>query len=52
MAGAIVIVLVLLVAIPVAVMMSGAIVAAIIGFALQRDGDARYDGSELLDLQD
>lgn len=52
MAGAVAIVLVLLVAIPVALMMSGAVIAAIIGFVLQRDGDARYEGSELLDLQD
>lgn len=52
MAGAVAIVLVLLVVIPVAVMMSGALVAAIIGFVLQRDGDARYEGSELLELDD
>lgn len=52
MAGAVAIALVLLVVIPVAVMMSGAVLAALIGFVLQRDGDARHEGSELLDLTD
>jgi hypothetical protein len=51
MAGAIAIVIVLLV-FPVAVLMSGAVGAAIIGYFLDEDGRARHDGSELVDLDD
>jgi hypothetical protein len=51
MAGVVAIVLVLLI-IPVVVMMSGAIASAILGEAMYRDGLARYEGSELLDLPD
>jgi hypothetical protein len=51
MAGVVAIVLVLLI-IPVVVMMSGAIASAILGEAMYRDGRARYEGSELLDLPD
>ena len=50
-AGAIVIVLVLLL-IPVVVIMSGAVASAAIGELLYRDGRARHQGSELLDLED
>ncbi|MDZ7676749.1 MAG: hypothetical protein U5K30_16995 [Acidimicrobiales bacterium] len=50
MIGAAIIVVVLLVAIPVAVLVSGSIGAAVIGWVLQRDVDARHEGSELLDL--
>jgi hypothetical protein len=50
-AGAAVIVLVLLL-IPVIVIMSGAAVSAILGEALYRDGRARNEGSELLELDD
>lgn len=51
MAGAVAIVIVLLL-IPVAVLMSGAVASAILGEALYRDGRARHEGSELLDLDD
>jgi hypothetical protein len=51
MAGAVVIVLVLLL-IPVVVIMSGAVASAILGEAFFRDGRARNEGSELLDLPD
>jgi hypothetical protein len=51
MPGAIAIVLVLLL-IPVVVIMSGAVASAILGEALYRDGRARNEGSELLDLPD
>ena len=50
MIGAVIIVVVLLVAIPVGVMMSGGIGAAIIGHFVRTDADARNEGSELLDL--
>jgi hypothetical protein len=51
MAGAIALVIVLF-AIPVVVIMSGAVASAIIGEVFYRDGRTRYEGSELLDLPD
>lgn len=51
MAGAIAIVVVLLI-IPVVVLMSGAVASAVLGEAMYRDGRARNEGSELLDLPD
>lgn len=50
MAGAIVLVVVLVVVIPVTVMMSGAAVAAILGWALKDSAEADHQGSELVDL--
>ena len=52
MPGAIVIVIVLLFVIPVIVLMSGGVLAAVLGVFLGRDADARYEGSELLELDD
>lgn len=51
MAGAIAIVVVLLI-FPSLVLMSGGIGSAIIGHFLQRDGEIRHEGSELLDIDD
>ena len=51
MAGAIIIVVVLLM-IPVIVLMSGGIASGILGQALERDAEARHEGSELLDIDD
>ncbi len=51
MPGAIAIVITLLL-IPVVVIMTGAIASAIIGEVEYRDGRARNEGSELLDLPD
>ena len=51
MAGVIAIVVVLLL-IPVIVLMSGAVLSAVLGFFLERDADARHEGSELLQLDD
>ena len=48
MAGAILIAIVLVVVIPVAVCMSGAVAAALLGWSLNEDADARYEGSELI----
>lgn len=48
MAGAILIAVVLVVVIPVAVCMSGAVAAALLGWSLIEDADARYEGSELI----
>ncbi|MGD9796663.1 MAG: hypothetical protein AB7H43_11385 [Acidimicrobiia bacterium] len=49
MAGAVAIV-VALVAFPVLFLMSMTLLAATLGATLQQDVDARYEGSELLDL--
>lgn len=51
MAGAIAIVVVLLI-FPSLVLMTGGIGSAIIGHFLQRDGEIRHEGSELLDIDD
>jgi hypothetical protein len=51
MAGAIAIVVVLLI-FPTIVLMSGGFGSAILGFFLQRDGEIRNEGSELLELDD
>ncbi len=51
MAGAIAIVIVLLL-IPVIVLISGAVGSAVFGELFYRDGRARNEGSELLDLPD
>jgi hypothetical protein len=47
--GAIILVVVL-VLFPVLVCMSSVILAAVLGGALNRDAEVRYEGSELLDL--
>lgn len=50
MVGGIVIVVLLLAVFPVAIMMSGAIFAALIGSTTKTAVDAEYVGSELLDV--
>lgn len=51
MAGAIAIVVVLLI-FPSLVLISGGVGSAILGYFLQKDGEARHAGSELLHLDD
>ncbi|MFT6290687.1 MAG: hypothetical protein ACJAR2_001278 [Ilumatobacter sp.] len=51
MFGAVVLIIVML-AIPIVVIMSGAAASAILGEVLRRDGISRHEGSELLDLPD
>lgn len=51
MAGAVAIVVVLLI-FPTMVLISGGAAAAIVGHFLQRDGEIRHEGSELLALDD
>ncbi|NNE10764.1 MAG: hypothetical protein HKN41_00790 [Ilumatobacter sp.] len=51
MAGAIAIVAVLLI-FPSIVLISGGVLSAVMGFFLQRDGEVRHEGSELLALDD
>jgi hypothetical protein len=50
MLGGILIAIVLVVVIPVAVMMTGALVAAALGWALKEDAEGRNEGSELIAL--
>jgi nitrogen fixation-related uncharacterized protein len=50
MLGALILAAVILVVIPVSVMMTGAIVSAILGWALKDNGEQTNEGSELLDL--
>ncbi|MEO6317369.1 MAG: hypothetical protein ABIP36_01165 [Acidimicrobiales bacterium] len=50
MLGAIILAVIILVAIPVSVMMSGGIVAAILGWALKENGESTHAGSELIDI--
>jgi ABC-type thiamin/hydroxymethylpyrimidine transport system permease subunit len=50
MPGAIAIVFVLVIVIPVTVCMSGAIVAAVLGYFLTKDAELTHEGSELIDL--
>jgi len=48
--GAIAIVVFLLILFPVGLLMSGAVASAILGFFLQKDGEERHEGSELVEL--
>ncbi len=50
MLGAVILVVIILVAIPVSVAMSGAVVAGILGWALRDNGEATHEGSELIEL--
>jgi hypothetical protein len=48
--GAIALAIVIVIVIPVAVLMTGAAVAALLGWRLKADADERFEGSELLEL--
>jgi hypothetical protein len=50
MLGAIIIAVIILIAIPVSIMMTGAIVAGILGWSLKDNGEATHEGSELIEL--
>ena len=50
MIGAIILAIVIVIAIPVGVLMSGGVAAAIIGHFLKEEGEASHPGSELIDL--
>ena len=50
MIGAVAIAVVIVIAIPVGVFLAGAVMAAALGTTLKQDGEARNEGSELLDL--
>jgi hypothetical protein len=50
MVGAVIIVIVLVVALPVAVLMSGAVASGLLGYFLRTDVEASHEGSELIDI--
>lgn len=50
MLGAIIIAVIILIAIPVAIMMTGAVVAGILGWSLKATVEDAHEGSELIDL--
>ena len=50
MAGVVIIVLVLVLVLPVVFILSGLLVAIILGVALKQNAEATHEGSELIDL--
>ena len=50
MSGALIITIVLIVVIPISVILTGALIAGILGWALKDNGEATHEGSELIDL--
>ena len=50
MPGPIIIVVLILVVLPVGMCMTGAAVAALLGWTLKDNGEATHEGSELIDL--
>ena len=50
MLGAIIIAIVIVIAIPVGVLVSGGVAAAVIGHFLREEGEASHPGSELIEL--
>ena len=50
MLGALILAFVILVFLPVSLMMSGAGIAALLGWFAKEDAEARHEGSELIDL--
>lgn len=52
MIGAVLMILLLVVVMPVGILMSGALAAALLGGILKKDADTTHDGSELLALSE
>ena len=50
MIGAVIIVIVLVIALPVAVLMSGAVASGLLGFFLRKDVETTHEGSELIGI--
>ena len=50
MFGAVLMVLLLVIVIPVGILISGAVAASLLGGLLKKDADGRHEGSALLDL--
>tara|TARA_A100001037_G_scaffold244695_2_gene225682 strand:+ start:1204 stop:1389 length:186 start_codon:yes stop_codon:yes gene_type:complete len=52
MFGAVLMVLLLVIVIPVGILISGAVAASLLGGLLKKDADGSHEGSELLDLSE
>ena len=52
MLGAVLMVILLVVVIPVGILVSGAVAASLLGGLLKRDVDATHEGSELLEVSE
>ena len=52
MLGAVLMIILLVVVIPVGILVSGAVVASLLGGLLKRDVDAAHEGSELLEVSE
>jgi hypothetical protein len=50
MLGAIILAVVIVVAIPVSVILTGAVVSSILGWSLKENGEETHQGSELVEL--
>ena len=50
MTGAVILAFVIVVVLPVTILMSGAVVAGLMGWTATEDAKSRHDGSELIDL--
>ena len=50
MLGALILVAIIVIAIPVSLLMTGGAVAALLGRSLKDNGEATHEGSELIDL--
>lgn len=50
MLGGILIAIVIVIVIPVGLMMTGPVIAALLGWSLKEDAEARHEGSELIAL--
>ena len=50
MPGPIILAIIIVIVIPVAVIITGAVVAALLGWSLKDNGERENEGSELLDL--
>jgi hypothetical protein len=50
MGGTVVIIILLTVVVPVAIMITGLLASALLGFILKKDVDAEFEGHELLEL--
>ena len=50
MAGAIVVAILIVIVLPVTLIMTGTVVAGLLGWSLKDDAEDRHEGSELIDL--
>ena len=50
MVGVVVILVVMILVVPPIIFVGGALVAAVVGWALKNDAETRYEGSELVEL--